>query len=477
MNTKKNNKRKRGRPDMIDGDVDSAPVVTERTITEIKQDGRTVTKRVWVSLDIPQETLTAVRNTPETSPFEFDPVYEPAEEPANMSPPPRTNKPQVSIYRVRIKSNKLHLQTQKDYIEQYVDRMEELLEALVSRESMPEGAGICRHCNKEVFAIWRCKDCLLSTPMCRLCMRQTHKENPFHRIQQWTGQYFRPAELWEVGSYLLVRHYTGEDLCPTLRQCCDHLENSEITKDNLEQVQLRQSMLQQNPVPVRMPGPDPEQYFEEGDIDNGDHSMGEEDLNDENDIEEEVESINPYLSTEGAGAGSTSAFSPDSLGSYIRVVHSNGVHYIAMIGCQCRGEDSLPLDLIAAQLLPASFKRIKTLFTTQVLDTFRLCNLELKASAYQFYQLIRRLTNPMAPGDVINLYREFRRMSRLSSWQWMKKLKWAGYAGSSNSVTEVGPGGLSIYCPACPQPGINIPNDWKEDTARYVERYFNCSSY
>lgn len=45
---------------MVDGDVVSAQVVTQRTITERKHDGSTVTKQVWESLDTPKEKLTAV---------------------------------------------------------------------------------------------------------------------------------------------------------------------------------------------------------------------------------------------------------------------------------------------------------------------------------------------------------------------------------------------------------------------------------
>ena len=137
-----------------------------------------------------------------------------------------------------------------------------------------------------------------------------------------------------------------------------------------------------------------------------------------------------------------------------------------MVNCQCRGDEAVPLDLFAAQLLPASFKRIKTLFTVQVLDMFWLCNLELKASAYQFYQLLCRLTQPMSPADVDNLYREFRRMTRIL--RLMKKLKWAGYVGGTKSVKEVKPGELTIFCPACPQPGVNILDNWKDDSAQYV---------
>src|ERR1700678_3560203 len=173
---------------------------------------------------------------------------------------------------------------------------------------------------------------------------------------------------------------------------------------------------------------------------------------------------------EHAFAHADPALAAATVGTLHRVVHTNGLHNIAMVSCECHGTDNLALDLFAAQLLPASLKRIKTLFSAQVLDPFRLCNLELKASAYQFYQLIRRLTTPIEPGGVVDLYREFRRMARI--WRWMKKLKWAGYAGGPNKVKDVGASELAIFCPACPQPAINIPDNWREDHARHVEDFY-----
>ena len=95
------------------------------------------------------------------------------------------------------------------------------------------------------------------------------------------------------------------------------------------------------------------------------------------------------------------------MGSYIRVVHTNGIHNIAIIICECQGHDMLPKDLIASRLLPASFERIRTLFSQQLLDRFQLCNLELKSSAYHFYHFLKRITCPMAPDTVVDLYREF----------------------------------------------------------------------
>jgi hypothetical protein len=42
----------------------------------------------------------------------------------------------------------------------------------------------------------------------------------------------------------------------------------------------------------------------------------------------------------------------------------------------------------------------------------------------------------------------------------------AGYGHDTGSPVE--PGDLAIFCPACPQPGINLPDDWKNDERRWV---------
>jgi hypothetical protein len=109
----------------------------------------------------------------------------------------------------------------------------------------------------------------------------------------------------------------------------------------------------------------------------------------------------------------------------------------------------------------------------QVLDHFWLCNLELKASADQFYQLIRCVTLPMRPAEVVNLYHELQRMSRL--WHWMKRLKCAGYGHNQRDLLNSEPGSLANFCPACPQVGINIPENWKDNVNRWVTKYLDCA--
>lgn len=347
-------------------------------------------------------------------------------------------------------------------MQQYVDRVDEFLEAHLTREAMPGGATACRHCNN-CIAVWRCRDCVLGTPMCRSCIRLSHRENPFHRVQQWNGSYFRPASLSEVGTYLLIPHHTGEAICETLERWCGILDSAERKKDEMEQEELGRYEYVSGPVYTSGPGSAPD--YDESDFDMEDFEVeGGDDLGDEDDFGDDDEELGYEIHD------ADPALAAATLGTLHRVVHTNGLHHIAMVSCHCHGDDILPLDLFAAQLLPASLKRIKTIFTVQVLDQFRLCNLELKASAYQYYQMLRRLTQPMSPSEVLNLYREFRRMTRI--WRWMKKLKWAGYAGSSRKVKDVEPGELAIFCPACPQPGINIPDDWREDTARHVIKLY-----
>jgi hypothetical protein len=98
---------------------------------------------------------------------------------------------------------------------------------------------------------------------------------------------------------------------------------------------------------------------------------------------------------------------------YIRIVHMNGFHNMALLFCTCRGREVTHCDLMAAGVVPSSFQRYQTVFTHAVLDDIRLTNLECKSSAYQYFQKLCRQTAPMSPDSSPNLYNEIRRMSRI----------------------------------------------------------------
>lgn len=124
----------------------------------------------------------------------------------------------------------LHHQTQRDYVQQFVDRVQDLLQASLSRETWPLTRQHCQQCLHSNWAIWRCIDCALSHPVCRQCMRHSHRQSPFHRIECWNGSYFRHAALWEVGMYLLIEHHTMDPICDSLKFQVHFLEELQCKK-------------------------------------------------------------------------------------------------------------------------------------------------------------------------------------------------------------------------------------------------------
>ncbi|KAH9928247.1 hypothetical protein B0H21DRAFT_712169 [Amylocystis lapponica] len=117
-------------------------------------------------------------------------------------------------------------------------------------------------------------------------------------------------------------------------------------------------------------------------------------------------------------------------------------------------------------LYPASHRRIKSCFTFRVLDDFLLDNLECKTSALNFYSKLRRTTNSTFPDQVPNRYQELLRVSR--QWGHMKDMMRHGFGYPGRA--RPGLGDLTFFCAACPQPGVNLPPEWKEDENQYLHR-------
>ena len=392
--------------------------------------------------------------------------------------------------------------TQNDYIEEFVDRIHPMLNALLSREAIPRKT-ICERCTK--IGKWRCRDCSLGRVLCRGCMRDQHMHSPLHRIEEWNGSYFHPAELWQVGAYMLILHHEGPHRCATIKFQEDNLAKFQQHRDNVEQERLNTPHADEEELPSDTGlGGDMHTFDTPINIDRPSDMLPPSEL--DGDIEADRLMDNLYQqkfvhvsrSPDHVSADisrgfdteipsfddSTHATEPDMVNipktdafnnRFVRIVHHNGIHHMALVFCGCRGGETTHCDLMAAGVVPASFKRYQTLFTHAVLDDFRLTNLECKASAYQYFQKLCRKTSPMSPESVPNLYHEFRRMSRI--WRWMKKLKWAGVAHRPEE-TDIKPGELANFCPACPQPGVNLPDDWMDDSQKYGVIYHNmCNSY
>jgi hypothetical protein len=367
---------------------------------------------------------------------------------------------------------------------------------------------------------------MFPTLQCRKCMRKLHQHEPLHRIECWTGKFFRPASMWEVGGYLLIKHHGETGLCETLKFQKDLLDDIQGREDSIDQDACRAAAAtddiaaavdfsdtanidteinwslnhggefsnDENTDTLIMAEMDrihDERQVRDGiEIDeilqDGDNDEGEKDC-----IDETFNGFKEYMSSTASGMeysgtainGTASSSSIPSIYEFdevtepkkdafnnhcVRIAHVNGIHHLTVVTCTCRGVDNLPIDLMYSRLVPTSFTHIRTLFTTMALDTFRLANLEMKASAYQYFQLIHRLTSKTTK-NVPNLYSDLRKLSR--AWRWMKKLKWAGYGHKTADATSPAAGELTLFCPACPQPNINLPADWKTDPNR-LNRFF-----
>ena len=265
-------------------------------------------------------------------------------------------------------------------------------------------------------------------------MRHSHFTNPFHRVARWTGTYFWDAVLWEVRVYLTVAHRKNPGICANLRWQEETLENFQKQRDSADNFQhlptlsVSEDVFKPNvPRPDAEPEPEPVerddatrdaavmQYLDrllEG-CDEEEILEGDEDHNLTNtkadilDVDAGVKGFVGYVGVDRFNSGSdpcsgTHSHVPnlgeqnilvapqrDALNNqYIWVVHTNGLHHIALVSCSCWGQENMITDLIFAQLIPTSFDRIRTLFTTALLDHFRYCNLDMKSSSYQFFQLL-----------------------------------------------------------------------------------------
>ncbi|KAK0227744.1 hypothetical protein IW262DRAFT_1445677 [Armillaria fumosa] len=62
-----------------------------------------------------------------------------------------------------------------------------------------------------------CKDCFLNDLVCMPCCVRRHRQNPFHRIERWTGLYFTATTLKVIGLCVQLNHQSLQ--CPVPVPC------------------------------------------------------------------------------------------------------------------------------------------------------------------------------------------------------------------------------------------------------------------
>ncbi|KAI0671900.1 hypothetical protein C8Q78DRAFT_972892, partial [Trametes maxima] len=153
----------------------------------------------------------------------------------------------------------------------------------------------------------------------------------------------------------------------------------------------------------------------------------------------------------------------------IMVFHVNGYHTVNIRPCGCLtniSSNSPPAwrQFLRADWFPATQKRPVMAFTIEVLKLFHELNLKAKTNAYDFYQtLLRRTDNSGVTKH------PFCHVVRI--WRHLRQLKRGGRGHDPSGISATAPGSLAVMCPACPRPGINLPEDWELTPADKIWLY------
>ncbi|KAJ7871110.1 hypothetical protein B0H13DRAFT_1895895 [Mycena leptocephala] len=142
------------------------------------------------------------------------------------------------------------------------------------------------------------------------------------------------------------------------------------------------------------------------------------------------------------------------------IIGSQTIDEVGLDYCGCGTARSKPIQLLRMRLYPTTGTNPRSAATFAVLDRYTHMNLESKCSAYEFYNSLAHETNNTGLEPSRERYEEFLRMTR--QWHHLYLLKRAG-VGHNPSEDRIGatkPGECALLCPACPQPGKNLPPDW-----------------
>ncbi|KAI0326025.1 hypothetical protein GY45DRAFT_1234598, partial [Cubamyces sp. BRFM 1775] len=153
---------------------------------------------------------------------------------------------------------------------------------------------------------------------------------------------------------------------------------------------------------------------------------------------------------------------PSSTTRRIVIVDMCGIQPVCVRFCECLDEQN-DLTREWAQLFregwfPASTTRPETAITFQLLKSFQEINFAAKTNLYDFCQALERLTDNTGSRDVP--------MSHVTwLWRHLVALKRFGCAHDPSRAAGTQEGQLALECPACPHPGKNIPENWRNAPA------------
>ena len=115
---------------------------------------------------------------------------------------------------------------------------------------------------------------------------------------------------------------------------------------------------------------------------------------------------------------------PISCHGAMLILHSNGIHQVAIRYCGCSKAIPQHLQLLCRGLYPASQISVKTCTSFQLLNLLHKLSLTTKSSTYNFYRVLEKLTNNTG----INVPKLWYKVLFQMSIQWWHLKYWNGMA-------------------------------------------------
>ncbi|KAK7680044.1 hypothetical protein QCA50_016990 [Cerrena zonata] len=414
--------------------------------------------------------------------------------------------------------------TTTSYLTSWIPQRDLFLSEIIEREAPPSTL-LCSICPQPLK--WRCHDCFGEPVYCTACCNAAHKHSPFHRVSQWNGKTFYRSSLRKTGLILFMGHagcpcpsiadrvLPSTYTTPSSSTWTTPTASPHESPHPLPSVPLPHLHARSEPDPstidrymAMMDETNTEDAFGPFDFSNFHvpssppvpsplhrasalrpvrtlssppmSPMGMEDISREHEHDPvrslsrgsdvEVDDLLGDDDSDELMEFETAGITPSSLrypkgrthqgDPWFTIIDITGVHHLPVHFCDCDQVTPHHIQLLRSGLYPVTYDRPQTVFTFRVLEDFDLENLETKASAQRYYAKLRRLTCNAFPQTVPDRYREMLRIMR--EWRNLQSRKRAGIFGK-DANKEISPGGLALFCPACPQPGINLPPDWKTD--------------
>ncbi|KAJ7233875.1 hypothetical protein B0H12DRAFT_1028257, partial [Mycena haematopus] len=142
------------------------------------------------------------------------------------------------------------------------------------------------------------------------------------------------------------------------------------------------------------------------------------------------------------------------------VIDIHQIHEVGVDFCGCETAQPRDVQLLRARWYPATGKSPRTAATFSVLRRYHLTTLESKCSVSEFYNSLSRGTDNTGTARVRDRYDELIRMTR--QWRHLQMLKRTGRGHDPSGVEATKAGECAVLCPACPQPGKNLPPNWQD---------------